>query len=72
MKDVANCDKLRRAVKQALTRRFLNGKTFNSIMPAQNLSDEQVANVLTYVYNSWGNSKLEVKPEQVQKVRSGH
>ena len=27
MKDVANCDKLRRAVKQALTRRFLNGKT---------------------------------------------
>jgi nitrite reductase (NO-forming) len=50
----------------------VNGKTYNSIMPAQNLSDEQVANVLTYVYNSWGNSKLEVKPEQVQKVRSQH
>ena len=27
MKDVANCDKLRRAVKQALTRRFPNGVT---------------------------------------------
>ncbi|MCF7922003.1 MAG: nitrite reductase, copper-containing [Candidatus Marinimicrobia bacterium] len=51
---------------------MVNGKTFNSVMPAQNLSDEQVANVLTFVYNSWGNSKLEVKPEQVQKVRSGH
>lgn len=50
----------------------VNGKTYNSIMPAQNLNDEQIANVLTYVYNSWGNSKLEVKPEQVQKVRSQH
>jgi len=50
----------------------VNGKTYNSIMPAQNLSDEQIANVLTYVYNSWGNSKLEVKPEQVEKVRSQH
>lgn len=50
----------------------VNGKTYNSIMPAQNLSDEQIANVLTYVYNSWGNSKQEVKPEQVQKVRNKH
>lgn len=27
MKDVASCDKLRRAAKQALTRRCLNGET---------------------------------------------
>lgn len=51
---------------------IVNGKPYNSIMPAQNLSDEQVANVLTYVYNSWDNSKLEVKPEQVEKVRAEH
>ena len=27
MKDVVSCDKLRRAAKQALSRRFLNGET---------------------------------------------
>ena len=27
MKDVVSCDKLRRAAKQALNRRFLNGET---------------------------------------------
>ncbi len=51
---------------------IVNGKTYNSIMPAQNLSDEQIANVLTYIYHNWGNNKLEVKPEQVQNVRNGH
>ncbi len=48
----------------------VNGKTYNSVMTAQNLSDEEVANVLTYVYNSWGNSKKEVTPEMVKAVRN--
>jgi nitrite reductase (NO-forming) len=39
-------------------------------MPAQSLTDEEIANVLTYVYASWGNKKQEVKPEQVT-VRRG-
>ena len=26
-------------------------------MTSQNLTDEEIANVLTYVYSSWGNSK---------------
>ena len=33
MKDVVNCDKLRRAVKQALTRRFPNGETRQGLCP---------------------------------------
>ena len=48
----------------------VNGKDFNSQMPALNLSDEDVANVLTYVYNSWGNSGHEVLPAEVAKVRA--
>ncbi len=49
----------------------VNGEKYNSIMTAQTLSDEEIANVLTYVYNSWGNSKKEVTPEMVKAVRNG-
>lgn len=48
----------------------VNGKKYNSVMTAQALTDEEVTNVLTYVYNSWGNSKKEVTPEMVQAVRN--
>lgn len=48
----------------------VNGKKYNSVMTAQALSDEDVANVLTYVYNSWGNNKTDVTPEMVSAVRN--
>src|SRR5690554_3227532 len=48
----------------------VNGKKYNSVMTAQALSDEDVANVLTYVYNSWGNNKTDVTPEMVNAVRN--
>ena len=38
-------------------------------MPALRLSDEDVANVLTYVYSQWGNSGLVVLPSEVARVR---
>ncbi|MFO7825820.1 MAG: copper-containing nitrite reductase [Cyclobacterium sp.] len=47
----------------------VNGKKYNSIMPAQQLSDEEVANVLTYVYNSWDNNGTLVSPEMVKSRR---
>ncbi len=47
----------------------VNGETYNGVMPAQNLSDEEVANVLTYVYNNWGNDGSLVTPSQVASVR---
>jgi len=50
----------------------VNGKKYNSVMTAQQLSDEEVANVLTYVYNSWGNNKTTVTPVMVSKRRSAH
>lgn len=48
----------------------VNGEKFNSIMPMLGLDDEDTANVLTYVYNSWDNNGTEVSPEQVAKVRA--
>jgi len=47
----------------------VNGENYNSVMPSQSLTDEEVANVLTFIYNSWGNSKEVVTPEMVSEVR---
>lgn len=47
----------------------VNGNVYNSAMPKQNISDEDVAAVLTYVYNNWGNNKSEVTQEMVKKVK---
>ncbi len=48
----------------------VNGKDYDSIMPAQMLSDEDAANVLTYIYSMWGNSKKVVTPAEVKAVRA--
>lgn len=48
----------------------VNGEKFNSVMPAQQLTNEEVANVLTYVYSVWNNSKKTVTPAEVAKIRA--
>lgn len=48
----------------------VNGAKYNSIMPAQTLSDDEVADVLTYVYANWGNKKQDIKTEKVAAKRS--
>jgi mono/diheme cytochrome c family protein len=48
----------------------VNGLKFNSSMPSFPLTDEDIANVLTYVYNSFGNSGLDVTPEEVKAARA--
>lgn len=47
----------------------VNGKAFDSIMPAMSLSDEDTANALTYVLNSWDNNGTAISPEDVKKRR---
>jgi nitrite reductase (NO-forming) len=49
---------------------IVNGKKFNSVMTSQNLTDEEIANTLTYIYNSWGNNKTVVTPAMVKAQRS--
>jgi nitrite reductase (NO-forming) len=48
---------------------IVNGKKYNNVMPMLNLSDEDAANVLTYIRNSWGNKDGEVTPAEVKKER---
>ncbi len=47
----------------------VNGAAFNSTMPLLELSDEDVANVLTFVYSRWDNAGFEVLPSEVSAVR---
>ncbi|CAM2975130.1 nitrite reductase (NO-forming) [Flavobacterium frigoris] len=47
----------------------VNGKKFNSAMPAQALSDQQIADVFTYVYANWGNNKTVVTTAMVKAQR---
>ncbi|MFV8327835.1 copper-containing nitrite reductase [Flavobacterium sp. ZS1P14] len=47
----------------------VNGSKINSVMPSQNLTDDEIAAVLTYVYSSWGNNKTVVTPAMVKTQR---
>jgi nitrite reductase (NO-forming) len=47
----------------------VNGKKINSVMPSQNLTDDEIADVLTYVYSSWSNNKTLVTPAMVKAQR---
>jgi len=49
----------------------VNGKPYNSVMPKHNfLSDADIAAVLTYVRNSFGNNNSLVTVSEVKKVRA--
>jgi mono/diheme cytochrome c family protein len=71
--DFLNADK-NRAIQIVIFGRqgevVVNGMKFNNNMPSFPLSDQNVANVLTFVYNSFGNSGLEVTPEEVKVLRT--
>jgi nitrite reductase (NO-forming) len=47
----------------------VNSEKYGSTMPALGLSDEDIANVMTYVYGTWGNAGHEVTPAEVKAVR---
>ena len=70
--DYLNGDKIRaiKTVTGGLEQKLVvNGHEFNGVMPAWTLSDEDIANVLTYAYSQWGNSGLEVTPDEVKAYR---
>jgi nitrite reductase (NO-forming) len=48
----------------------VNGRDYNSVMPPMTqLNDDAVANILTFVHNSWGNDGKQVSAEEVAKLR---
>jgi nitrite reductase (NO-forming) len=49
----------------------VNGKEYDSVMPPMNqLNDDEVANILTYVLNSWGNKGGQVKTADIKAIRA--
>jgi nitrite reductase (NO-forming) len=70
---LADRDRAIRIVLKGLTGPVtVNGATFNSAMPGQadQLNDQQVADVLTYVFNAWGNSGDAFNADQVKVIRT--
>ena len=48
----------------------VNGKTYNSVMPPMSqLNDDEIAHILTYVRNSWGNEGAAISAADVAAVR---
>ncbi|MBS0388539.1 MAG: nitrite reductase, copper-containing [Proteobacteria bacterium] len=48
----------------------VNGKTYNSVMPPMSqLNDDELANILTYVTNSWGNKPYRYTAQEVAATR---
>ncbi|PRZ21212.1 copper-containing nitrite reductase [Flavobacterium granuli] len=67
----ANIDRAINAVLHGLSGEVtVNGKKYNNVMTSQNLTDDEIADVLTYVYNSWGNNKTVVTPAKVKALRA--
>ncbi len=49
----------------------VNGKDYNSMMPPMSqLTDDEVANILTYVTNTWGNTGGQFTQAEVSKARA--
>lgn len=45
-----------------------NGVTYSTPMQATNLSEEEIADVLNYIRNSWGNNGDAISPAQVKNI----
>ncbi|MEO5814734.1 MAG: c-type cytochrome [Gemmatimonadaceae bacterium] len=56
---------------ERLVRIVLHGKEGTMLMPpiGASLTNDQIANVLTYVRRSWGNSASAIEPNTVQEIR---
>ncbi|MGB3775768.1 MAG: cytochrome c, partial [Leeuwenhoekiella sp.] len=53
-----------KAVKYGLQGEIVvNGETYNSAMPKPGLYDDEVADVMNYILNSWGNESSEIITE---------
>jgi nitrite reductase (NO-forming) len=48
----------------------VNGETYNGVMPRQRLSNEEVANVITYLLNNFENGGGKVTPQEVEQIRN--
>lgn len=47
----------------------VNGTVYNNVMPSQGLSDQEIADVMNYIQNSWGNKGKYVSASEVEKIK---
>lgn len=47
----------------------VNGKKYNSAMPASGLNNKEIADVITYVNNTWGNKGARTTEQEVAALR---
>ncbi|MGE8721914.1 copper-containing nitrite reductase [Leptospira terpstrae] len=67
--DYLNADKSRaiQILKKGLSGPItVNGQKYNNVMPHLELSNEEIASVLSYVYNQWGNKGIMVSEAEVK------
>jgi nitrite reductase (NO-forming) len=50
---------------------MVNGHVYNGMMPPQSLNDQDIANILTYIRNNFGNRGGLVTAKEVNQVRNG-
>ena len=52
----------------------VKGQAYDNIMAPWGgaLTDEEIANVLTFIRSSWGNDASSISTENVQKIRDAH
>ena len=50
----------------------VNGEIYNGVMPPNNfLGDEEMASILTFIRQSFGNNATEISPNEVGEIRAG-
>ncbi len=72
--DYLNADKVRAAkvVLNGLSGKItVNGNGYDSVMPPMSqLNDDEVANILTFVMNSWGNKGGQLSADEIKNIRA--
>jgi mono/diheme cytochrome c family protein len=64
-------DKLISILLNGMSFQEIDGETYNNIMPSFSfLKDKEIADVLTYIRNSFGNKASPVSKDEVKKVRA--
>jgi len=61
---------IKMVVKGSSSEITVNGNKYSNMMPPQQLSDDEVAAVLTYVYTNFGNTGAVITPDQVKEIRA--
>lgn len=63
--------KLIKIVLNGLKGEEIEGESYSNVMaPHKELTDQQIADILTYVRNSWSNKSSQVTPAEVKAVRA--